>query len=462
MAIDHSAGHWLVETVKAMVGNSEPARDTTGTVTRTDPDGTVWVKLAGSTDATPCVRTSASVKPDDVVNVHVEKNRATIVGNYTSPATDDSTANDALKVGSSAKQVADQSRKMAENAISDAERAAAAAGTAEQAALEASVSARKTFSYLLDVEDDWEAIDEYREEAGETFADITQIAQDAKDAADDAETAANEAKASAYNANEYAARALGHLGTVESVAETLAWITEHGTMTLTQDIEPDPTHVYFVLDANGDYHVGNSYYSIVIEPDADDMASYYELTIDESLQNYVGTHLVLDEEGLWVLPSSSGHRVLISTGTGSLYTTPGTYIIDPNGAIVARMGEFTTIGNALSSYTSIRPDYLGMYDSGGLRYTLFGNGIYSGAVRYSTYSGRVTADANGSASIGVPGGNPTYPVGSILTVLDSDGNDVTDLWSENMILYPAGTGYQDAEGDNIRPDTGEGASFLYE
>lgn len=408
---------------------------------------TAYVTIDGGAQRVPC-QLAMAAKAGDKVKVSIYNHSAVVTGNTTEPATGDAEAK-------AARERADEAFLASQEAQGSAQSAAASAQSAAESAGQASENARRTFSYLLDVEDDWEAIDDYREQAGETFADITQTAQDA-------ETSANEAKASAYNANEYAARALGHLGTVESVTETLTWITEHGTMTLTTDTEPDPTHVYFVRDVNGDYTVGSYKYAIVIEPDPDDMATYYELSIDESLQNYVGTHLALDGEGLWVLPSSTGHRVLVATGTGNVYTTPGTYIIDPNGSIVARLGEFTTIGNTLSSYTSIRPDYLGMYDSNGLRYALFGNGIYSGAARYATYSGTAVVDSLGSASADGPYYPKALPRGTVITIYDSNGNDVTSQWELNEILSPASTGYQDEYGDYVRPSIGEGADFLYE
>lgn len=156
------------------------------------------------------------------------------------------------------------------------------------------------------------------------------------EAAAAAETAASSAQESAENASEYAARALGNLSTVQSVAETLSWIAAHGTMSLTSDVALNPTHVYFVVDPNGDYTVNSVRYSVVTEPDIDDIGTYYELSIDESLNNYVGTHLALTSEGLWLIPSSSGgYKILIATGSGTTYTTAGTYIIDASGKTVS-------------------------------------------------------------------------------------------------------------------------------
>lgn len=69
-------------------------------------------------------------------------------------------------------------------------------------------------------------------------------------------------------------------------------------MTSTTDNTIDPTKVYFILDNNGDYTVGNNKYSIVQEPNTSNLSNYYELTIDKSVQNYISTHLSLTNEGL--------------------------------------------------------------------------------------------------------------------------------------------------------------------
>ena len=392
---------------------------------------TAWVAVIGGAPRTPCTM-GVSCKANDYVMVTFADTRAIITSNVTSPATDDTEAD-------AARELADVAATEAGRAYSSAQIAEGAATAAERSASEASVSARQAFSYLLDVEDDWAAIDEYREEAGATVAEIAEDAETAK-------TAANEAKDSAYNANEYAARALGHLGTVESVGETLAWITEHGTMARTADTAPDPTHVYFVADDDGYYTVGTkqvyqltedvaidpdktyyelvySYaltqdvavvqgktyyvlvegtyvavenpvdddiatyyersetydevetpvvadistyyelvtvpakYNLVIEPDPAKMGEYYELSIDKSLQNYVGTHMALDNEGLWLMPEGpSGSRILISTGQNQSYPA-GTHIFDGvSGNPIAYYGEETVIGDPLGFHILVTPN----------------------------------------------------------------------------------------------------------
>ena len=189
-------------------------------------------------------------------------------------------------------------------------------------------------------------LDDMNDAATAAHTTLTGIYADAEQAA----TEAASAKASATNASEYAARALGNLSSVQSVAETLNWITAHGTMTNTQSLVPpetalNPSHVYFVVDANGDYEVGGTRYSVVTEPDVDDIASYYVLSIDESLNNYVATHLAVDGEGLWIVPDAGGNKVLIAVGgAGHTYSTAGTYIIGKVNNVDTVLAKFLTTG----------------------------------------------------------------------------------------------------------------------
>lgn len=259
-------------------GDKTKSYDTSATVTKVT-DNAIYVHIPGGVPETP-VKKTIDAKVGDTVQVHVGNGTAWLVGNQTAPPTDDAEALVAKAVAKVADQNAAKAKTTADEAMDDASRA--------------------------------------------------------KAAADSAEASATSAQASAENASEYASRALGNLSTVQSVTETLTWITQHGTMTLTSDQHLDPTHVYFVVDAGGDYVVGGTHYSIVTEPDEDDISTYYELSINESLNNYVGTHLALDGEGLWLLPATSGtNKVLIATGAGSTYTTAGTYLIDGSGNISA-------------------------------------------------------------------------------------------------------------------------------
>ena len=119
-------------------------------------------------------------------------------------------------------------------------------------------------------------------------------------------------------------------------------------MTLTTDTELDPSHVYFVQDENGDYVVGNVHYSIVAEPKETDLSSYYVLTIDESLNNYVATHLALTDEGLWVLNDENGWRLLVAGD--------GVSIIDGQGRLVAQYKSTITLGTNDGNQLNLTPD----------------------------------------------------------------------------------------------------------
>ena len=140
-----------------------------------------------------------------------------------------------------------------------------------------------------------------------------------------------------------ATTALNNLATIENVIDTLTWVTEHGTMTSTTDVTVDPTKIYFILDNNGDYTVGNNKYSIVQEPNTTALSNYYELTIDKSIQNYIATHLSLTNEGLWLTPmaTNNGYKVLIATESAGSNYSAGTYIIDNSGTVIA---QFTGTG----------------------------------------------------------------------------------------------------------------------
>ena len=264
----------LVDIIKGGEDKGTKPYDTPATVMRVD-GSTVWVHIPGGVDETP-VKKTINAKAGDTVQVRVSGGSAWLNGNASAPPTDDTQANIAVEYALVSSNAADSAVKSAK--------------TASEAAADAVNTANSVHGIAVQAQAD---------------------AADAKDAAD--------------NASEYAARALGNLSTVQSVTETLNWITAHGTMTLTSDVSLDPTHVYFVVDAGGDYTVNGVTYAIVTEPDVDDIGTYYELSIDESLNNYVGTHLALTSEGLWLLPEVGGTKVLIAVGgVGHTYEDAGT------------------------------------------------------------------------------------------------------------------------------------------
>lgn len=283
----------ITEAIKESQAKGTKPYDTPAEVKRVE-DGTAWVHIPGGIEETP-VKMTVNAIPGDVVQVRVADGRAWITGNASAPPTDDRTAIEALDYSKIASEAAN-------SAVNSATAASAAAA-----------------------------------EAIQTAESVRGIAERAEEDAAAAHTAAT-------NASEYAARALGNLSTVQSVTETLTWITQHGTMTPTTDAALDPTHVYFVEDENGDYDVGGVKYAVVTEPVIEDISDYYELSIDESLNNYVATHLAVTSEGLWIIPDAGGNKVLIATGQGETYTSAGTYII----------GQVDGVDTTLASFLSSR------------------------------------------------------------------------------------------------------------
>ena len=264
---------------------------------------------------------------------------------------------------------------------------------------------------------------------------------------------AQAAQASATNASEYAARALGNLSTVQNVTETLNWITAHGTMTLTSDVALDPTHVYFVRDNNGDYHVGNYYYSVVTEPDVADIATYYELSIDESLNNYVATHLAVDSEGLWIIPDSGGNKVLIAVGgTGHTYNPAGTYVIGKVNNVDTVLASFTAggarIGQSSDAHLDIDEDSFSMLDSHGQEFAHIGSPIGTQITDTFVFSGsstfRLSSEPQGSLIVKI---NDTITtgysrIGTSLTITapHSNGDVITAQYetAEEIKYYTMG------------------------
>lgn len=301
------------------------------TVTRVDKDGVVWVQVAGSDKETPTSSTSSEVKRGDAVNVQWRNNKLYVAGNYTNP----SAGSVRVRAVEVAAQVANQA---ASNAVADA-------GVARQAA-------------------------------------------------ESAQSDAARAKSAADGASEYAARAFGNLSTVQSITETLTWITQHGTMALTTDVALDPTHVYFVQDAGGDYVVGGVTYAVVTEPDVADIGTYYELSIDESLNNYVGTHLALTSEGLWLVPEAGGNKVLIATGgVGHTYEDAGTYIIDGSDNVLAQFGTSgVQIGQTGESHLDVDYRSISLTDNDGVYFNIADKRDKNGYIHIGYTGDGVTTD----------------------------------------------------------------------
>ena len=339
----------LIDSMKRVVKSELGSYDTTATVKRVE-GSTAWVHIPGGVDETP-VRLTMNAKAGDSVQVRVSDGKAFLAGNVSAPPTDDTTAeaaknlaNRAAEDAGRAKSAADIAESYATSAQASAAQSATILDGMEAAATAAGTTLDGIYADAAAAKATTDEINTYATTAGKT---VTQILEDGETAG-----------AAAQAATEAANSALVGLSTVEDVVGVLNWISEHGTMTLTSDVTVNPAHVYFVVDPAGDYVVGGTHYSIVSEPDDADIGTYYELTVDESVQNYVVTHVAVDAEGLWLIPennatpASSGKKILIATGAGSTYTTAGTYIIEKVGGTDTVLASFTASGAQIGQNAS--------------------------------------------------------------------------------------------------------------
>lgn len=111
--------------IETILNKKTEAYDTTGTVVRVE-EGTAWVHLPGGVDETP-VNLTVDAKEGDTVQIRVGGGSAWIVGNHTSPPTDD-------RVAIAARTVATQAQESAITAVTEATEAKVTANTAKESA----------------------------------------------------------------------------------------------------------------------------------------------------------------------------------------------------------------------------------------------------------------------------------------------------------------------------------------
>ena len=317
----------------------EPEYETNTTysaiVSRVDGEGVVWVNLAGSEKETPTASTSADVKAGDVVTVQWRNNKLYIAGNYSDPSAG------VIRVAN-VEAAANTAREAANNAVADAGRA--------------------------------------------------------RDAAEQAEATAQSVEGIAQRAENAATNAVKSLAQVEDVVDTLNWIATHCeyekttdttivtgkayyTVTATQVSSPTDEDIvtYYEL-VSGEYVKttdtsvvsGKTYYTIVGEPVTNpvvaDIGTYYELDVTEAVSNYINTHVMVTDEGLWLVPDDTqgSNKVLIAVGgQGHTYEQAGTYIIDGNDNISAQFLEDGTTIYGPSNTLIAHLGYGSGTDSGG-------------------------------------------------------------------------------------------------
>lgn len=303
-----------LRTILTETDNKKPAPyDTQAEVVRVDGN-TAWVHIPGGVEETP-VRRTINAKEGDNVQVRVSGGRAWITGNVTNPPTDDTRANTAYILAQTADENAETARNAADKAEADAERAHAAADSAEQDAAAA-------------------------------------------------HTAADEAMGSAIAANIASNSALTQLSVVEDVASVLTWISEHGTYKLTDDTAVVSGKLYFSRS-------GDDYSLITAPSDNPHAEGYYEIDTlgDESVSNYISSHLSLTNAGLWVVKDNNGYKILLSNTGMTVYDNLGNPVVTYGSTIEFANNRVFRIGNQ-NTYIRFDPANGGSISISGANITL--------------------------------------------------------------------------------------------
>ena len=306
------------------------AYDTSATVTRIDGN-TVWVHIPGGVDETPA-KLTVNAAEGDTVQVRVSNGRAFLIGNATSPPTDDTQANKATKIANKAQLTAD-------TAIQDAERARDAADSAQASANLASAAASRAQGKA-------EEAAVAASNAQTSANNAATAASNAQTRADQAATAASNAQTSADSAFMSANAALNQLGIVEDVVGVLTWASEHGDFVHTTDTTIQEGKVYFTYDSTtGDY-------TPVVNPVESALSTYYELSVDEAMDTFIMSHLAVTQRGLWVLPNGLGSASSeqYAPNYKVLLANDGMYVYDGSGNLVSTFGENITFSSSRAQY----------------------------------------------------------------------------------------------------------------
>ena len=277
--------------------------DTQAVVKRIE-NGIAWVHIAGGVDETP-VNLTINAKVGDNVQVRVGGGRAWLTGNKTAPPTDDTKANVAQGTANNARQIA-------ESAVASAEIAADAAERANVSADQAKASANR------------------------------------------AEVSANEAKASATEANNQAIsatnsanNALGQLGTVESVVDTLTWIAEHSVFTPTADTS---------VIASKTYYVPNN--QTLTMTDGTYQVSGLTIFVKDGIVTVNGTATANVYFELGTPSVTAGENIYISGASGGSFQTYGLRYYEAGGAVFVYDGiKKTTAVSGAKFYVYIANGY---------------------------------------------------------------------------------------------------------
>ena len=183
------------------------------------------------------------------------------------------------------------------------------------------------------------AIYEAAEQANGLLDNMQEAAEAADTTLDGIYQDAADAKIAAGSAQTSSSLALSQLDIIENLVGVLDLLSKNGTYELTDDTEVQPNKWYFVQTGSSPDYA----YQVISNPTGDPSAQgWYELTgIDQAVQHYVSSHLVLENNGLWLQTDGSTAKLFLSS-------TDGVVLYGTNGTPVAKYGTDTLIGNYVS------------------------------------------------------------------------------------------------------------------
>lgn len=320
MSAEHDLAKAIADAVETKVASMRSESTTMPAVYQgTDSEGKSWVLLPGATEPTPVSRMAVEAAQGDTVSVTVANGKATVNSNISNPS-----------AGLAGVKVVERTANVAKDT---AVQAIDYASAAQSAATVAQTSADVAYRHADEAAQEAANAQASAATANAAAVAATEDAGVAHAMAESATADAATASASATVAKESADKATFALSDVENVVGTLNWIAEHGEYVLTSDTAIVDGKAYYTRSGTAPDYT----YTVVASPDASELSTYYELSLDESVQNYLASHLWLDDYGLNLsVDSANGYRVHQGTVDGT--HAAGAYIIDPQGAIVASFG----------------------------------------------------------------------------------------------------------------------------
>lgn len=216
------------------------------------------------------------------------------------------------------------------------------------------------------------------------------------------------------------------LALAEDVVGTLTWITAHSTVTT--DTTPQQGTVYYIKHLDGTYEA-------VTDTTGKNPAQEGWYVLDEALQNYVLSHLSLQNDGLYVMKDGSHWKVKIDNN--------GVYILDPNNDPANQMtGSGNIIGYDEETHAEIDYHSMELIDKEGDTY--FWVSDLRNREGYLTRTEVFTADGMQY------GWTVEFPISELVSATDSlNPNNTARVYGEQGVIF------------SIRPETGAIITVVY-